>query len=395
MGSDIFEDGPARGVRSAILLTQFEGAMDAGAAGALAVAQLLHTLPVQRVATFDSDSFVDWRSHRPLITVRDWVTSDVEVHRIALDLVHDDRGTPILLLHGPEPDMRWETFARAVGELAAEAGVEMTVSLHGMPAGVPHTRPVPVHVQATDASLVPDQPRMVQPMQFPAPMTSFLQARLAEEGRDGVALLAAVPYYLADQTMSASGSALLNALADLADLSLPVGDLERAALDETEAIAALVEAHPAVAQTVEMLETNFDALSGAPAMVPTSSLPRMAGEPEGEGIAAAIEAYLASLAERGDDEVEWDGEADDEEDSPETVADVLARLERRRSGADDPKGRHRARHRAPSKEVGPGGSASRSVPGGATAATGTAGGADPSAPGAAGPVPDEDGDRPR
>ena len=37
--------------------------------------------------------------------------------RLVLRLLRDSGGTPYLLLHGPEPDNRWEAFARAVREV--------------------------------------------------------------------------------------------------------------------------------------------------------------------------------------------------------------------------------------------------------------------------------------
>ncbi|MDU1521011.1 MAG: PAC2 family protein, partial [Actinomyces sp.] len=157
---EAYDDGPAKGARAPILLTHFDGAMDAGTAGHLAIEQLLHTLDTQRVATFESDMFIDYRSHRPVMNIDDWVTTSLEVPEIALDLVYDDAGVPLLVLHGPEPDAKWETFVRAVSHLAEQAGVEISFSLHGIPSGVPHTRPTPVHMHATDGSLLPEQPQM-------------------------------------------------------------------------------------------------------------------------------------------------------------------------------------------------------------------------------------------
>ena len=133
---DLYTKGPAAGSKAPILIAHFEGAMDAGSAGTLAVVQLLTSLSPERVATFDTDLLIDYRSHRPVMEVDEWVTTEVTEPEIALDLVHDDAGTPILLLHGPEPDARWKLFRDAVGRLAEEAGVEAVFSFHGLPAAV-------------------------------------------------------------------------------------------------------------------------------------------------------------------------------------------------------------------------------------------------------------------
>lgn len=304
---ELYHRGPASDARAPILVTHFDGAMDAGAAGNLAVSQLLRSLGVERVATFDSDLLVDYRSHRPVMSVEGWVTSDLEMPEIALDLIHDDLGHPVLLLHGPEPDARWEAFADAVGAMVRNAGVEISFSLYGIPAGVPHTRPTPVHVQASDASLVPDQPQMAGTMQFPAPMAAFLQTRLAQQGIEGASLIAAVPYYMAENAYPRGASALLSRLAEFADLSLPVGDLERGAQEDLRQVKTLIEGNAEVSQTVRALEHHYDSMvedddAEAASAAPVEDTP---DDDTPEDIGDVIEAYLANRDRR---ERESDGD---------------------------------------------------------------------------------------
>ncbi len=331
---ELYEDGPATGARAPILVTHFDGAMDAGGAGGLAVDQMLHSFGVQRVATFDSDLLIDYRSHRPIISVENWVTTDVETPEIALDLVHDDLGHPILLLHGPEPDARWETFARAVADIVRAAGVEISFSLHGIPSGVPHTRPTPVHVQATESSLIPDQPQMIGTMQFPAPMSSFLQERLSSEGIEGIALMAAVPYYMAENAYPRAASALLGRLSEYADLSLPVGDLERGASVDMDQVSQIVAGNAEVSRTVEALEHHYDALIAGGDASASPTLPEgVLDEGSAEDIGDVIEAYLANRARR---EQEFDSDRTSEADAGES----------RQPDVVDPNHPRRARHRA-------------------------------------------------
>ncbi|WRS29443.1 PAC2 family protein [Actinomycetaceae bacterium MB13-C1-2] len=261
---DLFTPGPAREARAPILVAHLDGSLDAGAAGALAVEQLLKTLNVQRVATFDSDELVDYRSHRPTMQVEDWVTTDVSEPEIAIDLIHDDQGQPVLLLHGPEPDAKWKTFTEAIRQIADDAGVEAVFTLHGLPAAVPHTRPSTVHVQSTEADLVPDQPLMAGIAQFPSPYTSYLQFKLSRTGRSGVSLLATVPYYMSGTTFPRASSALIRRLSEMAELSLPVGDLERGADEETGQVNELVEHNHDLQSTVMALEKHFDAIASGP-----------------------------------------------------------------------------------------------------------------------------------
>ncbi|NDB24110.1 MAG: PAC2 family protein, partial [Gammaproteobacteria bacterium] len=53
-------------------------------------------------------------------------------------LGHDRRGTPVLLLTGPEPDSQWRAFAAAVTELATRLGVYQMVAFGAYPFATPH-----------------------------------------------------------------------------------------------------------------------------------------------------------------------------------------------------------------------------------------------------------------
>lgn len=353
--TDLYADGPAAGAKAKILLIHFDGAIDAGAAGRMAIGQLLRSLHNERVATFDADTLMDFRSHRPIVTVDNWVSSpDMVMPETVLDLVEDDMGNPILVLHGAEPDAHWESFTAAIREICERAGVEITFSLHGVPSGVPHTRPTPVHVQATDESLLPPGSGAISNhMQFPSPLSTFMQIRMGQQGIGGLALLGAVPYYMADTGYPAASSALLTSFAKFADLSLPVGDLEQGAAQDQESIEKLVEGNPEISHTVSALEEHFDAWTGGTGAIP---LPGMGQPPMTSGdekapkdIGDVIEAYLAQVSRAQDEEIESVQRAPRTEEAedvakPDTVEDVLARVEARRKGQGP--GPSSPRHRA-------------------------------------------------
>jgi len=353
--TDLYADGPAAGAKAKILLIHFDGAIDAGAAGRMAIGQLLRSLHNERVATFDADALMDYRSHRPIVTVDNWVSSpDMVMPETVLDLVEDDMGNPILVLHGAEPDAHWESFTNAINELCERAGVEITFSLHGVPSGVPHTRPTPVHVQATDASLLPPGSGAISNhMQFPSPLSTFMQIRMGQRGIGGLALLGAVPYYMADTGYPAASSALLTSFAKFADLSLPVGDLEQGAAQDQENIAKLVEGNPDISHTVSNLEEHFDAWTGGEGAIPLPGLgqrPSAGGEEKTpKDIGDVIEAYLAQVSRAQDEEIESVQRAPRTEEAEEpsktdTIEDVLARIEARRNGKGP--GPSAPRHRA-------------------------------------------------
>ncbi len=190
-------------------------------------------------------------------------------------------------------------------------------------------------------------------MQFPSPLSTFMQIRMGQRGIGGLALLGAVPYYMADTGYPAASSALLTSFAKFADLSLPVGDLEQGAAQDQENIAKLVEGNPDISHTVSNLEEHFDAWTGGEGAIPLPGLgqrPSAGGEEKTpKDIGDVIEAYLAQVSRAQDEEIESVQRAPRTEESeepskPDTIEDVLARIEARRNGHGP--GPSSPRHRA-------------------------------------------------
>ena len=137
-----------------VLVHALSGFIDAGSAGQLVRDHLLGTLEHRVVARFDVDQLLDYRARRPpMVFVEDHWES-YEDPTLALHVVYDAAGTPFLLLDGAEPDVQWERFITAVRQLVERLGVRLAVGLHGIPMGVPHTRPAGVTAHGTRAELI-------------------------------------------------------------------------------------------------------------------------------------------------------------------------------------------------------------------------------------------------
>lgn len=83
-------------------------------------------------------------------------------------LVQDATGAPFLLLSGPEPDVEWERFAAAVRQIVERLQVRLSVNFHGIPMGVPHTRPVGITPHGNRTDLVPVSTSVFDEAQVPA-----------------------------------------------------------------------------------------------------------------------------------------------------------------------------------------------------------------------------------
>ncbi len=163
-----------------VMLYYLDGFIDAGAAGRQVAAHLLASCEHTEVARFHVDTLIDYRSRRPaMFFVKDhWET--VEVPEIVVHLLKDAAGTPFLLMDGLEPDREWENFTQAVLKLTAALKVRLVSSFHGIPMGVPHTRPLGVTGHATAPELIEGYQPLVDRLQVPGSAMALIELRMGE-----------------------------------------------------------------------------------------------------------------------------------------------------------------------------------------------------------------------
>ncbi|WP_324653188.1 PAC2 family protein [Georgenia sp. H159] len=314
---ELYDVHPDAGdVQARVLINALTGAMDAGHAAALAARHLTATLDTQRVLTFDVDELIDYRAHRPAMTFENWRWTDYEEPYVVLDLVRDDEGTELLLLHGSEPDLRWTAFVDAVIDAVERFGVQRTISIHGVPMGVPHTRPTTVTAHASEPGLIPSQPEIVGTVQVPGSVTGLLEYRLGQAGHQAVGFSANVPHYLAQSHFHQAAAELVRQSARSGELALPVGDLEQAASEAALEIERQVSASPEVTAVVQALEQQYDAfMRGANQETRATLLAQPVELPTADEIGAAVEAFLQEADATGEPPTGGPA-AGDEDDDP-------------------------------------------------------------------------------
>ncbi|MFJ3215150.1 PAC2 family protein [Kitasatospora sp. NPDC086801] len=247
-----------------VLLQHFEGFMDAGEAGGQVVAHLLETGSPQVVARFDHDRLVDYRARRPpMVFDRDQWTS-YEPPEILLQLVRDGAGAPFLLLTGPEPDVEWERFAGAVRELVERFEVRLAVDFHGIPMGVPHTRPVGLTPHGNRLDLAAGYPQWFEQAQVPGSAQALLEYRLAEAGHDVLGFAVHVPHYVARSEYPAAAVLILEAVQSATGLVLPGTRLrERVGEVYADIEEQLAHGDGELRSAIRGMEGQYDAVAGA------------------------------------------------------------------------------------------------------------------------------------
>jgi predicted ATP-grasp superfamily ATP-dependent carboligase len=181
--------------------------------------------------------------------------------------------------------MRWHRFITEVVTLATRLEVEMVVGLGAFPAPVPHTRSVHLAATSTDAALAARVGTVPATIEVPAGTQGALEYAFGHAGIPAVGLWARVPHYASALPYPAAAAALLDRLAQMAELSIDTSSLHAAAAVTTTQIDQLIAGSDEHAALVRQLELSHDEEEGM-SETPFIDLP------SGDEIAAELERFL-------------------------------------------------------------------------------------------------------
>lgn len=276
------------------LIIGLDGFLDAGRSATLLTDHLVDVDPGPVVATFDIDSFHDYRARRPAVTFEVNHYRDYEAPRIVVRLMSDSDHEPFLLMTGPEPDMRWEAFAQAVAELIDRLGVTTVLTLDSVPMATPHTRPLMVTRHANLEELRSGISMWKGELRVPASVHAMLSVRLGERAIPVQGLVLHVPHYLAQLDFNDGAIALGREVDNEIGLNLDTDSLAaEARIDHKKYLTYLGE-NPEVGEIVAGLEAQYDRFQHAEA----AGLNLLADKedlPSGDEIGAEFERFLAGL----------------------------------------------------------------------------------------------------
>lgn len=243
------------GLRAPALICAFKGWNDAGDAASAAAQFVGASLGATRFAQLDPEDFFDFQANRPQITLnegrtREIVWPSVEVFEARVPRAPRD----LILLAGPEPNMRWRTFCDSVVDLAEALDVQLVVTLGALLADVPHTRPVPITGFASDEALVERLGLQTSSYEGPTGITGVLHALCADAGLPCASLWASVPHYVAAAPNPKAALAIVRRLEGLVGVTVDATELETAAGEYERQVGLAVQSDPDVQSFVERLE---------------------------------------------------------------------------------------------------------------------------------------------
>lgn len=271
-----------------VLVVVLTGWIDTGGAAAAAVATIAEECGADPVATFDDDAFIDFRARRPILELREGLSSVLRWQEITASVARDRAGHDLVLLTGPEPDMAWHRFGRIVVDLATTLGVRTMVSLGAYPFTTPHTRPSQISITTPSQDVLARSPFARSSIDVPAGASALIAHVLHEVGIPSLGLWAQVPHYINSLDYPAAGVALLDALRDAVDVVIDATDLRVAAADQRARLDALVAQNAEHAEMLRQLETLHDAAEPTGTPSSGSTLPMTSGDE----LAAELERFL-------------------------------------------------------------------------------------------------------
>ena len=250
-----------------VLLYTLDGHIDSGLVAGLVISDIVDSCELTRLASFDIDQLVDYRSRRPpMVCGKDgWVAYGRP--ELVIDLVKDQADTPFLVLYGPEPDFRWEKFAQSVLEIVELLDVRLALGIHGNARMVPHTRPPSVHgpaqVEEADAQYLGIDARL----HAPGSAMAMIEFHLRQATCQARTLMADVPTYLSGVPYARAAVAMIEAINRTSGLQLTTERLAESAALSAERFDTEVTKVGELSRTVKELEQRFDKLH-TPRVIP-------------------------------------------------------------------------------------------------------------------------------
>lgn len=288
-----------KGLPMVALLTGFS---DSGATVQQLSEHLFANLENEVVIKFDNDELLDYRSRRPILYFEKDHIDSYEPANLAIYQMKDEADQPFLLLEGYEPDMRWESFANAVVEIAQRLEISSFTWVHAIPFPIPHTRATGVTVSGNRREMIDRFSEWKPQTQVPSNVVHLLEYRLIESGFSVAGFVLLVPHYLADNEVPKSALSGLELITAATGLVFPSDDLrDRATAFDTK-VNTQVQDNPELSKLIQTLEQGYANGETAPARAP---LGRPSGQPpSADQIADELEKYLANLRRNTEGEKE-------------------------------------------------------------------------------------------
>ena len=259
-------------LRNPVMLIAFSGWNDAAEAATGAASHILgawtdaeHAINDQvgvvpeLIADIDPEEFYDFQVNRPIVDVDDsqirsltWPGTQI------FGLATPNFDFDFIIVRGVEPSMKWKTFTHDLLDLADDLEVQRIITLGSMLADAPHSRPITVTGSGAHPEIAKRLGVEVSRYEGPTGILGVIADACLRRGIDAISLWAAIPHYASNSPSPKATLALINALEDFLEISLPQGDLHADSLEWESEVDELAREDSDVAEYVKALEESKD-----------------------------------------------------------------------------------------------------------------------------------------
>ncbi|GDX22288.1 hypothetical protein LBMAG09_02630 [Actinomycetes bacterium] len=261
------------------MIAAFEGWNDAGESASGAISHLLSEWDHHLIGEFEPEDFYDFQVNRPQVKVDENILREIVWPNTQIYAINTPQlGHDFIIVKGMEPSMRWPTFAKELLDLADDHEVSIFITMGALLADVPHSRPISVSGSGAHPEVAKRLGVEISRYEGPTGIIGILQDACTKRGLDAVSLWAAVPHYFSQPPSPKASLALINALEDFLEISIPQGDLPELAKEWERGVDEMANEDLEIGDYVKQLENSKDA----------ADLP----EASGDAIAREFERFL-------------------------------------------------------------------------------------------------------
>ena len=284
-------------LRNPVMLIAFSGWNDAAEAATGAASHILgawtdaeHAINDQvgvvpeLIADIDPEEFYDFQVNRPIVDIdesqiRSLTWPGTQIFGLATPNFDFD----FIIVRGVEPSMKWKTFTHDLLDLADDLEVQRIITLGSMLADAPHSRPITVTGSGSHPEIAKRLGVEVSRYEGPTGILGVIADACLRRGIDAISLWAAIPHYASNSPSPKATLALINALEDFLEISLPQGDLHADSLEWESEVDELAREDSDVAEYVKALEASKDSA--------------LLSDVSGEDLARELERFLRRQSE--------------------------------------------------------------------------------------------------
>ena len=253
--------GEVRPLRDPVLIAAFSGWNDFGGAAGAAIKHMGDQWKASDLAEIRNERLFDFTVQRPTVRLEgerrviDWPR-----HRFRLASPPGSE-RDFVLLSGPEPHLRWRTFTEAIAELMIEVGATTSITIAAQAGAVPHTRPLPVTLSASDSDFEGQFGLRVPQSRYEGPtgIVGAFNVDQRQRGFRNASLWAQVPHYLSTGPNPNAIAALVKVIDRGFGTNTSLARIERRIERFSEQVQQAVTESGEAESYIQMLEQQYDA----------------------------------------------------------------------------------------------------------------------------------------